>query len=48
MKWFALILVLLTVGCYTVKTTILDGPPDIEFTGPFTQEQINEQYETQD
>ena len=47
MKWFALILVLLTVGCYTVKTTILDGPPDIEFTGPFTKEQINEQYETQ-
>lgn len=45
MKWFALILVLLTCGCYSVKTTLLDPPPDIHFTGPFTQEQLNEQYE---
>ena len=47
MKWFALILVLLTCGCYSVKTTLLDPPPDIHFTGPFTQEQLNEQYEIQ-
>ena len=45
MKWFAIALVLLTMGCYTVKTTLLDPPPDIHFTGPFTQEQLNEQYE---
>ena len=45
MKLFAIALVLLTVGCYTVKTQLLDPPPDIEYTGPFTQEQLNEQYE---
>jgi hypothetical protein len=48
MKLFAIALVLLTMGCYTVKTTMLDPPPDIQYTGPFTQEQINERYETQD
>lgn len=34
-------------GCYTVKTQLLDEPPDYIFSGPFTQEQLNEQYEIQ-
>lgn len=48
MKLFAIALVLLTMGCYSVKTTLLDPPPDFTFTGPFTKEQLNEQYEIQD
>lgn len=41
-------LAFLAGGCYTVKTTMENpNPPEIHFTGPFTQEQINEQYETQ-
>jgi len=48
MKLFAIALVLLTMGCYSVKTTLLDPPPDFTFSGPFTKEQLNEQYETQD
>lgn len=49
MKLFAVVLVLLTMGCYSVKTTLLDPPPDIQYTGPFKQEQLNnEQYEIQD
>ena len=45
-----LILVALTLfigGCYSVKTEMEIEPPEIHFTGPFTQEQLNEQYETQ-
>lgn len=48
MKLFAIALVLLTMGCYSVKTQLLDPPPDFTFSGPFTKEQLNEQYETQD
>ena len=34
MKWFTVILILLTAGCYSIKTQLLDPPPDIQYTGP--------------
>ena len=34
-KIFAIVAVLLLTGCYTVKTTVEDPPPDISWIGPF-------------
>lgn len=42
MKWFALILVLLTCGCYSVQTKLLDPPPDIQYTGPMIIQHDND------
>lgn len=50
MKLFGILVfaIFFVTGCYAVKTQLLDEPPQYIFTGPFTQEQLNEQYETQD
>ena len=40
-KMLAIIaLALLVGGCYTIQTEMEGSPPQIEFSGPFTQEQI--------
>lgn len=42
-KLLALIaLALFVSGCYTVHTTMESPPPEIHFTGPFTQEQLGQ------
>lgn len=41
MKLFAVVLILLTLqGCYSVKTQLLDPPPEVQFTGPFFKKDI--------